>query len=135
MNNLKKKKILSLKNINLKNTVKMHAHMLEFKKIGSYLRIEKFKKKGSVPLYDLKPADVTLLRRLIESMIGLIILACSNNFIRSFFSIIGSSFMGYLFQLLRKFWKFLTKTTKRKGLKSIKFTKVNNNRLNEFLSK
>ena len=135
MNNLKKKNILSLKNINLKNTIKMHAHMLEFKKIGSYLRIEKFKKKGSVPLYDLKPANVSLLRSLIESMIGLVILAFSNNFIRSFFSIIGSSFMGYLFQLLRKFWKFLTKTTKRKGLKSIKFIKVNNNRLNEFLSR
>tara|TARA_Y100000389_G_C17453234_1_gene516257 strand:- start:657 stop:2039 length:1383 start_codon:yes stop_codon:yes gene_type:complete len=135
INNLKKKNILSLKNLNLENTVKMHAHMLEFKKVGSYLRIEKLKKNGPVPLYDLKPTDVPFLRRSIESMIGLIISTASNNFIKSFFSIIGSSFMGYLFQLLRKFWKFLTKTTKRKGLKNIKFTKVSNSRLNEFFSR
>ena len=41
--------------------------------------------------------------------------------------------MGYLFQSFRKIWKNITKPTKRKGLKNLKFTKDNNNRLKEFL--
>ncbi len=132
INNLKKKNTLSLKKIDLTDAIKMHAHMLEFKKVGSYLRIEKLKKKGPVPQYDLKPANVTLLRKLIEIIIGIIISIASNNITRSLFSFINSNFMGYLFQSLRKFWKHMTKPTKRKGLKNLKFIKINNNRLKEF---
>jgi len=134
MNNLKKKNILSLKNVNLENTIKMHAHMIEFKKIGSFLRVKKLKKNGPVPLYDLKPTDITFSRRFIEFIIRIIISTASNNITKSFFSIIGSSIMGYLFQFIRKFWKFVTKPTKRKGLKDIRFTKINNKRLKEFFS-
>jgi len=112
----------------------MHAHMIEFKKIGSFLRVKKLKKNGPVPLYDLKPTDITFSRRLIEFIIRIIISTASNNITKSFFSIIGSSIMGYLFQFIRKFWKFVTKPTKRKGLKDIRFTNINNKRLKEFFS-
>ncbi len=132
INNLQKKNILSLKKINLINAIKMHAHMLEFKKVGSFLRIEKLKKKGPVPQYDLEPVNVTFSRRLIEIIIGIIISFASINIIKSSFSFINSNFMGYLFQSLRKFWKHMSKPTKRKGLKNLKFIKVNNNRLKEF---
>ena len=132
INNLQKKNILSLKKINLINAIKMHAHMLEFKKVGSFLRIEKLKKKGPVPQYDLEPVNVTFSRRLIEIIIGIIISFASSNIIKSSFSFINSNFMGYLFQSLRKFWKHMSKPTKRKGLKNLKFIKINNNRLKEF---
>lgn len=123
---------INLNLINSKKAISMHAHMIEFKKIGSYLRIEKLKKKGPVPLYDLKPKYVSFLRRQIEFFINLIIYIASNNSVRSFFSFINSNIMGYFFQVLRDIWKKTTKTTKRKGLNKIKFVKIKNQRLKEF---
>ncbi len=126
------KKKINLEPIDQKKAISMHAHMIEFKKIGSYLRIEKLKKKGPVPLYDLKPKNISLLRRLIEFFIGLIILTASKNSVKSFFSFINSNLLGFFFQILRQIWKKITKTTKRKGLNKIKFTKIKNERLREF---
>ena len=50
----------------------MHAHMIDFKKIGSYLRIKKLKN-GPVPEYDLKPNSISIKRKLIEYIIGLVL--------------------------------------------------------------
>ena len=126
------KKKINLESIDQKKAISMHAHMIEFKKVGSFIRIEKLKRKGPVPLYDLKPMNVSLLRRQIEFFIGLIILTASNKIVRLFFSFINSNLMGYFFQILRDVWKKITKTTKRKGLNKIKFIKVKNERLKEF---
>ena len=83
-------------------------------------------------MYDLRPKNVSLLRRQIEFFIGLIILTASKNSVRSFFSFINSNLLGYFFQILRKIWKKITKTTKRKGLNKIKFINIKNERLREF---
>ncbi len=130
---LKKKKYLYLKKIDFKNTVRMHAHMIEFKKVGSYLRIEKLKKKGPVPLYDLEPKDISPLRKKIESLIGLIISIASNKKIKFLFSLINSKLMGFIFKIIRQMWKSITKPTKRKGLDNLKILKVKNKRAEEFL--
>lgn len=130
---LKIKNDLYLKKINLKNTVRMHAHMLEFKKVGSYLRIEKLKKKGPVPLYDLEPQNISFLRKYIESSIGFIILVASNKSVKSIFSLINSRFLGFIFKFIRQIWKSITKPTKRKGLDNIKIISVKNKRVEEFL--
>tara|TARA_B100002051_G_C16728451_1_gene636718 strand:+ start:240 stop:1616 length:1377 start_codon:yes stop_codon:yes gene_type:complete len=130
---LKRKKSIYLKYINFKNTVSMHAHMLEFKKVGSYLRIEKLKKKGPVPLYDLKPKNISFLRKKIELLIGLIISTASNKNVKSFFSLINSTVMGFIFKILRQLWKSITKPTKRKGLDNLKIIKVKNKRVEEFV--
>ena len=132
LKSLEKKKI-QLKKIDEKNAVDMHAHMIEFKKVGSYLRIENLKKKGPVPLYDLKPNEISLLRKLIENFIGLVIKFTSKKSVGNLFSFISSNLMGYLFQILRSLWKKISKPTKRKGLNNIKFVKIKNIRLNEFL--
>ena len=130
---LKIKNDLYLKKINLKNTVRMHAHMLEFKKVGSYLRIEKLKKKGPVPLYDLEPQNISFLRKYIESLIGFIISLASNKSVKSIFSLINSRFLGFIFKFIRQIWKSITKPTKRKGLDNIKIISVKNKRVEEFL--
>ena len=130
---LKKRNNLYLKRINFKTTVRMHAHMIEFKKVGSYLRIEKLKKKGPVPLYDLEPRNISFLRKFIESLIGLIILSASNKNIKSLFSLINSKFMGFIFKNIRQLWKLITKPTKRKGLDNLKIIRVKNKRVEEFL--
>tara|TARA_B100001093_G_C26828865_1_gene1015257 strand:- start:600 stop:1973 length:1374 start_codon:yes stop_codon:yes gene_type:complete len=132
LENLKKKDVIQTKKISLLSALNMHAHMLEFKKIGSFLRISKLKKNGPVPLYDLKPHFVSNLRKTIEFLIGLIILVASKKNVKKIFSMINSNFMGSIFQIIRKFWKLLTKPTKRKGFSNVKFIKIKNNRLAEF---
>ena len=131
--NLEKK--IELNHINQSKAISMHAHMIEFKKIGSFLRLEKLKKKGPIPLYDLKPEKISFLRNIIEKFIGLIIIICSKKLIKKLFSNINSNFMGYIFKILRQFWKKISKPTKRKGLNNIKFSTVSNSRLKEFFSK
>ena len=132
LKNLQKKNIIRLKKANISSALNMHAHMLEFKKIGSYLRLNKLKIKGPVPLYDLKPHYVSKLRLFIEFLIEIIILIAAKKNIKKIFSKVNSNFMGLLFQIIRKFWKSLTKQTKRKGFRNIKFIKVKNARLEEF---
>ena len=130
---LKKNNDLYLKKVNYKNTVRMHAHMIEFKKIGSFLRIEKLKKKGPVPLYDLEPIDISFLRKNIESLIGIIILIASNKKVKNLFSLINSRFMGFAFKIIRQIWKSISKPTKRKGLNNIKLVEVKNKRVEEII--
>ncbi len=130
---LRRNNSLYVKRINFKNAVRMHAHMTEFKKVGSYLRIEKLKKKGPVPLYDLEPKNISFLRKLIEIIIGLIISIASNKIVKNLFSFANSNFMGFIFKYIRQLWKLVTKPTKRKGLENIKIVKVNNKRVKEFL--
>ena len=129
---LKKKGDLYLRKINYKSAVRMHAHMIEFKKVGSYLRIEKLKKKGPVPLYDLEPKNISFFRKKIETLIGLIILISSNQKVKSLFALISSRLLGFIFKIIRQLWKSITKPTKRKGLDNIKLVTVKNKRVEEF---
>ena len=110
----------------------MHSHMIEFKKVGSYLRLQKLKKKGPIPLYDLKPLKISFTRNLIEILIGLIINISSKTYTKYAISLISSKIMGYLFQVLRSSWKYISKPTKRKGLANLKLIKIENKRSNEF---
>ena len=130
---LKKRNDLYLRKINFKNTVDMHGHMLEFKKVGSYLRLKKLEKKGPIPLYDLEPRNISFLRKMIESFIGFIISIASNEIVKKLFSLINSKFMGFIFKIIRQLWKSITKPTKRKGLNNLKLTKVENKRVEEFV--
>ncbi len=131
LNQLKNNTLIKTKKINLQETIKMHAHMIEFKKIGSFLRIKKLKKKGPVPLYDLKPIKISLIRIVIENFIGVIIEISSKPLTKYVVSLINSKLMGHLFQILRTLWKNISKPTKRKGLTGLKFTKINNKRTQE----
>ena len=132
LHKLKIKKDLELNKVDLKETISMHAHMIEFKKIGSYIRIQKLKKKGPVPLYDLKPNYVSFSRKIVEDFIGFIIFIFSKPSVKYLFSFINSSLMGYLFQIIRSLWKYISKPTKRKGLNNIKLENSINKRVNEF---
>ena len=124
---------LYLKKIDLKDAVRMHAHMIEFKKVGSYLRIEKLKEKGPVPLYDLEPSNISWMRKKIELFIGLIISIASNKKVKNLFSFFNSNLMGFVFKIIRQIWKSISKPTKRKGLDNIRIIKIKNKRLKEFI--
>ena len=90
------------------------------------------KKKGPVPLYDLKPNYVSFSRKIVEDFIGFIIFIFSKPSVKYLFSFINSSLMGYLFQIIRSLWKYISKPTKRKGLNNIKLENSINKRVNEF---
>ena len=132
LNKLSIAKIIEVKSVNLKEVIRMHSHMIEFKKVGSYLRLQKLKKKGPIPLYDLKPLKISFTRNLIEILIGLIINISSKPYTKYVISLISSKIMGYLFQVLRSSWKYISKPTKRKGLANLKLIKIENKRSNEF---
>ena len=110
--NLDKK--IELNQINQSKALSMHAHMIEFKKIGSFLRLEKLKKNGPVPEYDLKPNSISIKRKLIEYIIGLAISLSSKKLTRLFFSYISSNIMGPLFQFIRVLGKVLPKQQKKR---------------------
>lgn len=131
---LKNKKLIETKEINLQEAVKMHAHMIEFKKIGSFLRIEKLKKIGHVPLYDLKPKEISFKRILIENFIEIVIKISSKSFTKFIISLINPKVIGHIFQVLRSSWKYISKPVKRKGLIGLKFIKINNKRIKELKS-
>ncbi len=128
---LETNKKISLKKIRLIDCINMHAHMIEFKKIGSYLRLKFLKKMGPVPSYDLKPQNVSLRRQVIEKCIGSIISICSIKVINKIFLKLNPRFLGFVFEILRNVWKKISKSTKRSGLNKIKFSKVNNIRVEE----
>jgi coenzyme F420 hydrogenase subunit beta len=125
---------ISLKKIKLMDCINMHAHMIEFKKIGSYLRLKFLKKDGPVPSYDLKPENVSFKRQIIERCIGFIIAFCSINIINKIFLKLNPKVLGYIFEFLRNIWKKISKSTKRRGLNKIKFSKVNSIRVKELKS-
>lgn len=131
LNNLRLKNNISLNKIKLIDCINMHAHMLEFKKIGSYLRLKSLKKKGPIPNYDLKPLNVSFIRQIIELMIGFIINFCSIKIVQRIFLAFNPKILGYIFEFLRTIWKKFSKTTKRKGLNNLKFSKLTNKRLEE----
>lgn len=133
LNELKQKEIIDLEENDENSTIEMHSHMLEFKKIGSYLRIKKLSKKGPVPLYDLKPASISFQRKLIETIIGLIINLAASKKTKNIFSLVSSNVLGFIFEILRKLWKSITKPTKRKGFLNQNFIEVKNDRLKEFM--
>ena len=81
------------------------------KKIGSYLRIKKLKN-GPVPEYDLKPNSISIKRKLIEYIIGLVLSLSSKKLTRLFF-LYKLKYYGPTFQFIRR-RKSLTKTTKEK---------------------
>ena len=45
----------------------------------------------------------------------------------------SSNVLGFIFEILRKLWKSITKPTKRKGFLNQNFIEVKNDRLKEFM--
>ena len=96
--------------------VEMHAHMLDFKKRGSFYRRQLLRFFGyPVPMVDTKISPKPS-RWLIESIIVLIIISCRSKIGRWLLMRGNPDFLGILFDKTRSFWKMITKGIKRKGL-------------------
>jgi coenzyme F420 hydrogenase subunit beta len=112
---------LTLTEINPRQAVDMHGHMLDFKKRGGYLRNRWRKKLGlSAPDYGIQPTKMPGSRIIVEIIINLIFLTARNRLARKIVQLIPERYLGPVFNNLRLFWKKVSKPTKRKGLADFK---------------
>lgn len=119
INELSRLKNIFVKKVSYADAIKMHSHMLDFKKRGSQYRrnIYKFFKLNT-PNHKIKKVNFNFLRYLIEIVILMIIYLLRSKIGRLILFILPPNFLGFIFEKLRYLWKRITKNTKRKGLNS-----------------
>jgi coenzyme F420 hydrogenase subunit beta len=113
---------LSLQGLEEQAAIGMHSHMLDFKKRGSFLRMERREKRGvSVPDYGFKAVGIPWQRRLFESLLTFLFWVCSQPLSRWAVEHFPVRITGELFEIARRSWKRMTRTTKRRGLVDVQF--------------
>ena len=101
----------------------MHSHMLDFKKRGAFLRMERRRRQGkAVPEYGFKPVGIAWQRRFFEQLIGLMFWICSWRESKWLVEHFPLKLTGRLFERARVLWKHLTWKTKRTGLGELGFS-------------
>ncbi|MCF7844220.1 MAG: Coenzyme F420 hydrogenase/dehydrogenase, beta subunit C-terminal domain [Kiritimatiellales bacterium] len=109
---------LELKDITEGEAIQMQSHGLDFKKRGSFLRIQNMKRCGKrVPEINLSMPPVTFKRRVFEHLLDSIFWVCSKSPSRFLADITPNWILGPMFQSARKLWKASTKSIKRSRLK------------------
>lgn len=114
---MKRKRIIFLKKIKFRKALRMHEHMIDFKKRGS-----KYRKKF-LSFFGIKTPNhynfnikYFVNRYFIEFVILISILICKTKLARWLMSKCNYIFLGKIFSFLRINWKKMTKEAKRKGL-------------------
>lgn len=111
--------LLVLEEIPAERAVAMHAHMIDFKKRGAFLRLERRARRGRpVPAYGYRPASIPLSRRIVEAIIGAFLWMGRR---RGLIRLLPPSLAGPLFAGIRRAWKALSKPVKRRGLAATRF--------------
>jgi coenzyme F420 hydrogenase subunit beta len=114
--------LLDLKEISADEALSMHAHMIDFKKRGTFIRLGWRKSLGlSVPDYGYHPVCVPLSRKLVELIISGLFLAGRTSFARKIIEVVPTYLVGRVFEHLRIAWKNISKGTKRRGLRDLDF--------------
>ena len=109
--------VVQLADIEIDEALAMHGHMLDFKKRGTFIRLDWRQKLGQpIPDYGYRPAHIPLSRKLVEMVISTIFWLCSTRPARKLVEYIPINIIGPLFNTLRKSWKSASKPVKRKGL-------------------
>ena len=114
---------LTLQPLAEEDAVGMHSHMLDFKKRGAFLRMERRRRRGQpIPEYGFWPEAIPRERRVFEAVLGAIFWLCSLRVSKWLVEHFPVKITGQLFEQARLTWKRLTRTTKRKGLGHATFT-------------
>lgn len=115
--------VLEAEPIGEQEAMDAHAHMLDFKKRGAFLRIWRRRRWGrAVPEYGYTLAGPLPLKRLaFESVLGLMFRVCSSEAARYLVSQMPVGLTGRVFEQARRRWKRVTRSTKRKGLHGLEF--------------
>jgi coenzyme F420 hydrogenase subunit beta len=125
LNKMQVEGFIHLEKISMEDAMGMHGHMLDFKKRGSFIRLTWREMLGKqVPSYGYKPTSISFQRQLVEVVISFLFAFGRTKFGRSFVEHIPLRILGPTFNTLRKMWKYVSKPTKRKGLKNLRFEVV-----------
>ena len=115
---------LALTPTTMEEALGMHGHMLDFKKRGCFLRLQRQGRAGlPVPDYGYEPTSIAWPRRLVETVIGFIFYLGGLGWARRLIRYVPISILGPTFDVLRRTWKGLSKPAKRRGLAHAAFTK------------
>jgi len=113
---------LALEEIPINQALAMHGHMLDFKKRGTFIRLEAQQQRGQpVPTFGYRPASITAARRAVEGVISGSFAIGRQPWARWLIAKLPLEIVGPVFNTLRKTWKGLSKPTKRKGLGEAQF--------------
>jgi len=116
------KRLISLEKKTREELLNMHAHMIDFKKRGSFIRMGWMRLFGrKVPQYDYCPQNISVSRYALEIVVSSIFFLGRWKILRWVAEKIPLIVMGRLFQWIRGIWKATSKATKRRGLMSLKF--------------
>ena len=109
--------------ISEKEAMDAHAHMLDFKKRGAFIRIWRRRRHGkAVPEYRYNlVGPLPLQRTAFESVLRFIFSVCSFEVSRYLVSQMPVGLTGRLFERARRIWKRATKSAKRKGFHGLDF--------------
>ena len=114
--------LVHLDETTLEDALSMHGHMLDFKKRGAFVRLDRRAAQGKpVPDYGYRPLAIPFSRKAVEMVISGIFSVCGTRISRRIVEFIPVSWLGPLFNVLRKTWKNASKPTKRKGLYHVEF--------------
>jgi coenzyme F420 hydrogenase subunit beta len=106
----------------LDQALAMHGHMIDFKKRGTFIRLQWQKKQGKpVPQFGYMPELISPMRHLVETVISGSFAIGKLPIARWLVTKLPLSIVGPAFNVLRKSWKSLSKPTKRKGLGETRF--------------
>jgi coenzyme F420 hydrogenase subunit beta len=100
----------------------MHGHMLDFKKRGTFIRLNWKKAFGQpTPEFGYYPENLTFGRIFIERIIAVFLWIGKQDWAHFLIEKLPLWLIGPLFNVLRKNWKRASKPTKRRGLTNQKF--------------
>ena len=123
LDELRDKGELVLENVGVNEALAMHGHMLDFKKRGTFLRLDAQRKKGlPIPDFGYAPETIPASRRRVEAVIGLFFAVGRRGWARWLVEKMPLALVGPAFNLLRKSWKGMSKPAKRRGLGETTFT-------------
>jgi coenzyme F420 hydrogenase subunit beta len=113
---------LTLEPVEAAQAMAMHGHMLDFKKRGTFLRLDAAARRGApVPAFGYRPATIPAARRAVEWVIRGVFAAGRQPGARWLAAHLPLGVIGPGFDLLRRAWKGLSKPTKRRGLATTRF--------------
>ncbi|MDD5025956.1 MAG: Coenzyme F420 hydrogenase/dehydrogenase, beta subunit C-terminal domain [Candidatus Peribacteraceae bacterium] len=118
LEDMRSRDLLALTDTPLDEALAMHSHMLDFKKRGSFIRMRWM---PVAPDYGYRPTSIPSARIFIEWCLRMFFAIGALRISRWAIEHLPLKLVGPVFNLLRKGWKELSKTSKRKGLRETEF--------------
>ena len=119
---MEKEGVVSLEPKEHVELVRMHAHMIDFKKRGAFIRLKWMRMLGRrTPRFDYAPKRISPSRYAVEFVIASVFLLARRKTSRWLVERIPIRIVGAVFDAVRKAWKTASKPTKRHDILDMEF--------------